>query len=361
MAKSLNKNLHKAKVEKNDEFYTQLSDIERELVHYRNQFRDKVVLCNCDDPRESQFFHYFFMNFKFLGLKKLICTCYKNQQWDLFSTKESEKAVYIVYDGPTDDSPEPHIEDIRVMPLEGDGDFRSKECLMFLEHADIVVTNPPFSLFREFVATMVKYNKKFIIIGHQNAIKYKEIFPLIMDKKLWLGYGFKGGATHFMSTYEDKATSGDHKDGMIRVSGVHWFTNMIVKGDKEPVVLVKKYRPEDYPKYDNYDAINVDKVVDIPNDYFGEIGVPITFLDKWNPSATENSFGRGIVTTNDFEIIGGFNNSNLKDKEEFKYVKSTNTVIIDKDNKESLFNGPVINKKALYYRIIIKRKQQSAL
>lgn len=311
MSKSLNRNLHKAKAEKNDEFYTQLSDIEDEMKYYRDEFKDKVVLCNCDDPRVSQFFNYFFLNFKFLGLKKLIATCYKNQEWNLFSEGSSEKAVYIVYDGPQkgDDSPMPKDEDIKVRELHGDGDFRSPECKAFLEMADIVVTNPPFSLFREFIATMLEYDKKFLILGNMNATTYKEIFPLFRNNKLWYGVSISSGDRKFYvpDDYElNAANCGIDKNGkkFIRIKGVRWFTNLKYhKNSKEPVVLVKKYKPELYPKYDNYDAINVDKVVDIPNDYFGVIGVPITFLDKWNPNAKPNEMGEGIVTTNDFEIV----------------------------------------------------------
>lgn len=346
---NLNKNLNKAKAEKNDEFYTQLSDIETELVHYREQFKDKVVLCNCDDPRESQFFYYFFMNFKFLGLKKLICTCYKNQQWDLFSTEDSEKAVYIVYDGPTDDSPEPHIEDIRVMPLEGDGDFRSKECLMFLEHADIVVTNPPFSLFRDFVVTMLKYDKKFLIIGNMNAINYKEIFPLIKEQKIWPGVCQFSGNRWFLVPDDNDNKFAEIRNGKkyVPIKSI-WFTNLKYNyRSKDPVVLVKKYRPEDYPKYDNYDAINVDKVTDIPNDYFGNIGVPITFLDRWNPNANENSFGKGIITTNDFDIVG------ISEQMGRGY---SNGVI----NPDSKILQCFLAGQKKYVRIFIRRKQTSS-
>ena len=224
-----NKNLNKAKEAKKDEFYTQLDDINNELKHYREHFRGKTVLCNCDDPRVSNFFTYFAYNFEFLGLKKLITTCYKNQNMDLFSQNQSEQAVYLIYEGDKNGNHTPDANEIGVMPLKGDGDFRSKECIELLKEADIVVTNPPFSLFREYVAQLIEYDKKFLIIGHQNAIKYKEIFPLIQQNKLWLGYGFKGGAGHFISHYEDTATAGDHREGMIRVSGVTWFTNLEIK------------------------------------------------------------------------------------------------------------------------------------
>jgi hypothetical protein len=282
-----NKNLNKAKEAKKDEFYTQLDDINNELKHYREHFRGKTVLCNCDDPRVSNFFTYFAYNFEFLGLKKLITTCYKNQNMDLFSQNQSDKAVYLIYEGDKNGNHTPDANEIGVMSLKGDGDFRSKECIELLKEADIVVTNPPFSLFREYVAQLIEYNKKFLIIGHQNAITYKEIFPLIMNNKMWLGYGFKGGAGHFISHYEDTATAGDHREGMIRVSGVTWFTNLEIKKRHEDIILYKHFSPEEYPLYDNFNAIDISKTADIPIDYEGVMGVPITFLDKFNPDQFE--------------------------------------------------------------------------
>ncbi len=282
--KSQNKNLTQAKKNKKDEFYTQLSDIERELKHYKKHFKGKVVYCNCDDPRISNFFHYFSYNFEKLGLKKLITTCYKNKNMDLFSQNDSEEAIYLEYEGDKNGNNVPDVEEIGIKPLKGDGDFRSEESIELLKEADIVVTNPPFSLFREYVAQLIKYDKKFIIIGHQNAITYKEIFKLIKENKMWLGYGFKGGATHFINKhYEDYATAGDHKEGMIRVSGVVWFTNLDINKRHEDLILYKKYNSEEYPTYDNYDAININKTKDIPLDYKGVMGVPITFLNKYNP------------------------------------------------------------------------------
>lgn len=278
-----NKNLNQARNAKKDEFYTQLVDIENELRHYKEHFKDKVVLCNCDDPRISNFFHYFSYNFEKLGLKKLITTCYKNQERDLFSQNDSERAIWLEYNGDKNNNRVPDPDEIGINYFQGDGDFRSKECIELLRQADIVVTNPPFSLFREYVAQLIEYDKKFIIIGHQNAITYREIFPLIKENKIWLGYGFKGGAGHFISKYEDTATAGDHREGMIRVSGVNWFTNLEINKRHENLILFKQYTPEEYPKYDNYDAINVDKTADIPVDYNGVMGVPITFLDKYNP------------------------------------------------------------------------------
>lgn len=288
------RNLNLAKESKKDEFYTQLEDINNELRHYKEHFRDKTVLCNCDDPRISNFFTYFAYNFEYLGLKKLITTCYKNQDSDLFSQNKSEQAVYLVYEGDKNGNNMPDINEIGVKSLKGDGDFRSKECIELLKEADIVVTNPPFSLFREYVAQLIEFDKKFLIIGHQNAVSYKEIFPLIKKNKLWLGYGFKGGAGHFISHYEDTATAGDHRNGMIRVSGVNWFTNLDIQKRHEALIIYKNYDAVEYPKYENFEAINVNKTDEIPCDYDGIMGVPITFMDKYNPEQFE-IIGLGIA------------------------------------------------------------------
>ena len=282
-----NKNLHKANIAKKDEFYTQLSDIEKELRHYKDHFKDKVILCNCDVPRVSNFFHYFSYSFETLRLKKLITTCYKSQNMNLFSQNDCEKAIYLEYEGDKNDNRVPDPEEIGIKHLKSDGDFRSQECIELLKQADIVVTNPPFSLFREYVAQLMEYDKKFVIVGHQNAITYKEIFKLIKENKLWLGFGFAGGAAHFISNYQDYATASNHKEGMVRVSGVNWFTNLDIKKRHEDLILYKTYNKTDYPKYDNYDAINVDKTKDIPKDYKGSMGVPITFMDKYNPEQFE--------------------------------------------------------------------------
>ena len=288
MSRSGNANLGNAKKQKKDEFYTQLSDIENEVGHYWHHFEGKTVLCNCDDPRCSNFFHYFSHKFEDLGLKRLITTCYKNQERDLFSQNNSERAIWLEYTGDKNGNRVPDPEEIGIRYFNGDGDFRSEECIELLKQADIVVTNPPFSLFREYVAQLVKYDKKFLIIGHQNAIKYKEIFPLIRANKLWLGYGFKGGAGHFINQhYEDYATAGDHREGMIRVSGVTWFTNLDIQKRHDEYVFIRKYKPEEYPKYENYDAIDVSESRNIPEDWDGEMGVPITFLDKYNPEQFE--------------------------------------------------------------------------
>jgi modification methylase ecoRI len=299
-----NKQLTGAKKAKKDEFYTQLVDIEAELKHYRGHFVGKTVLCNCDDPRMSNFFYYFVLNFHLLGLKKLVTTCYKNQNPDLCSENISEQAVYLVYEGEDIGiPPNPTIAGL-VRPLEGDGDFRSKECIAFLEEADIVVTNPPFSLFREYVAQLIKYDKKFIIIGNINAVTYKEIFPLIQRDQVWLGPSIHSGDREFEipSSYPLEAAGSrtdDEGRRYIRVKGVRWFTNLDFPQRHEELTLYKKYSPEEYPHYDNYDAINVDKVADIPCNYDGVMGVPITYLDKHNPDQFEilgitESNGRGF-------------------------------------------------------------------
>lgn len=282
-----NRGLPGARKAKKDEFYTQLADIERELRHYKAQFKGKVVYCNCDDPRVSNFFHYFSYNFEKLGLKKLITTCYKSQERDLFSQNDSEQAIYLEYEGDKSGNSVPDPDEIGIKQLKGDGDFRSAESIALLKQADIVVTNPPFSLFREYIGQLVEYDKKFLIIGHQNALTYKEIFPLIKENRFWLGYGFKRNMAHFLSNYENIATDLDRREGMIRVSGVHWFTNLDTSKRHEDLILYKKYDPDEYPKYDHYDAINVDRVADVPMDYDGVMGVPITFLDKHNPDQFE--------------------------------------------------------------------------
>lgn len=326
-----NKQLTGAKKAKKDEFYTQLVDIEAELKHYREHFKGKTVLCNCDDPRMSNFFYYFVLNFHDLGLKKLITTCYKNQDPSLFSESTSEQAVYLVYKGEDIGTPPDPTTAGLVCPLQGDGDFRSEECITFLEEADIVVTNPPFSLFREYVALLIKYDKKFIIIGHQNGITYKEVFPLILQNKIWLGYGFRGNAGFFINhVYEDYASASSHKEGMIRVSGVTWYTNLDIQKRHEELTLYKKYSPEEYPRYDNYDAINVDKTADIPCDYDGVMGVPITYLDKHNPDQ--------------FEIVGATESEG----------KGFSAGLWDASSKVS---QPMVNGKRVYKRIFIRKRK----
>lgn len=341
-----NAKLRKAKAGKKDEFYTQLSDIENELKHYKAHFKGKTVFCNCDDPRVSNFTRYFILNFAALGLKKLIATCYKNQDINLFSEHKAEKAVYMEYTGTDATNAIPSLDDIKVKELRGDGDFRSMECIELLKEADIVVTNPPFSLFREYIAQLIKYDKKFIIVGHQNAIGYSDIFPLFQQNKIWLGYGFKGGAAHFISTYEDKAVAGNHKEGMIRVSGVMWFTNLEIAKRHEPLPLFRSYTPEVYPKYENFDAINVDKTVDIPFDYDGYMGVPITFMDKYSPEQFE-IVGLGIANLG---LQAGVKPYKPEHKKYRKEVQKRGAV----DGDLYMMKGNEI--VVPYSRIIIKRK-----
>ena len=317
-----NETLKQARKNKNDEFYTQLSDIEEELKHYKDFFKDKVVLCNCDDPRVSNFFHYFSYNFEYLGLKKLITTCYKNQDMNLFSRNDSEKAIYLEYNGDRNGDRIPNINEIGVKHLKGDGDFRSKECIELLKQADIVITNPPFSLFREYVAQLMEYNKKFIIIGNKNAITYKEIFKLIKENKLWLGYrNINKDMWLFLPENEENYEKIVDGKKMKHIMAC-WYTNIETSKRYERLDLYKKYTPDEYPKYDNYDAINVDKVDNIPVDYEGVMGVPITFLDKYNP--------------NQFEILG-----------------------LDDHRVAWRGRGPDLNGKCIYRRIIIKRKGTS--
>lgn len=306
-----NKNLNSARKAKKDEFYTQISDIEKELQHYWAHFRGKTVLCNCDDPYESNFFKYFALNFNQLGLKKLICTCYNGspvQGTELITffkefNEEPKKVAYKVEitevkdmngDGAVDLSDVKILlqNDKNVMSLLETGDFRSKECVDLLKEADIVVTNPPFSLFREYLMLLINYNKEFVIIGNVNAISYKEVFPLIKSEKVWLGPSITSGDRKFNVPDDyplNAAGCGIDLDGkrFIKVKGVRWFTNLDHKKRHEKLDLVCKYSSEEYPHYDNYDAIEVSKTANIPCDYEGIMGVPITFLDKYNPEQFE--------------------------------------------------------------------------
>ena len=351
-----NKNLNAAKVAKKDEFYTQLSDIERELQHYWKHFRGKVVLCNCDDPYESNFFKYFALRFNQLGLKKLICTCYNGSpvtgnelaiHFDGFDDDEPKKIAYKVEitevkdengDGAVDLSDVQYLlkNDKNVLSILKTGDFRSQECIELLKEADIVVTNPPFSLFREYIGQLMEYGKKFMIIGHQNAIHYKEVFPLIKDNLVWLGYGFKGTAGHFFSPYEDVATAGDHKENMIRVSGVTWFTNLEIPKRHEMLDLVCRFSPDEYPKYDNFEGIDVGKTVDIPFDYDGVMGVPDTMLYSFNPEQ--------------FEIIGLGNGDLAKQIGITKNYRGRTDLAFTKDGKHKCPNS----------RILIRNKHPQA-
>lgn len=294
-----NKYLNAAKVNENDEFYTQLSDIEKELQHYKQHFKDKVVYCNCDDPRASNFFRYFFDNFKQLGLKKLIASGYKTE-----NTDHGVRAEYLGEGNAV------------IEPLKGDGDFRSEECVELLKQADIVVTNPPFSLFQEYVAQLAKYNKKFLIIGNQNAFAYNGIFQLLRDNKVWVGANKNDMEFLVPDYYEPKATRyrQDEQGRKWRSLGnVSWFTNLDHDKRPEKLVLQQAYSPEAYPKYDNYDAIEVSKVANIPHDYDGVMGVPITFFLKHNPDQFEvigcsNRHGRPKGWAEDIDMavtIGG--------------------------------------------------------
>ena len=317
--------LTEAKANKKDEFYTQLIDIESELKHYKPHFAGKVVYCNCDDPRTSNFFKYFSLNFKNLGLKKILTACYKNQEDDLFAFNKIEPAVYLESDTGDND---PDVINRSIRYFEGDGDFRHSESIRLLKQSDIVVTNPPFSLFREFVAQLIKYNKDFIIIGNINAITYKEIFGLIKDNKAWLGINLGRGISGFIvpEHYELYGTE-VHIDAsgnrIISPNNCLWLTNLDTFKRHEDIPLIKKYAGTEshYAKYDNFDAINVDRTQDIPMDYTGFMGVPITFLHKFNPEQ--------------FELV--------------KFRKG------DDDNDLS------INGKCPYFRIIIKNKKPITL
>jgi hypothetical protein len=357
---SSNSNLHKANKAKNDEFYTQLIDIEKELKHYKDQFRDKVVYCNCDDPFESNFFKYFASNFNALKLKRLIATSYKpspiaNTQLGLFGDNKTLNKVkgrpkttankFIINevrdidgDGAFD------LRDIAEQlkanknnewsPMEDEGDFRSKESIELLKQADIVVTNPPFSLFREYIAQLIEFNKKFLIIGDQNAVSYKEVFRFVREDKLWLGYD-NGGTKWFQVPMDYNIPTETRKkieNGIkyFSMGRVVWFTNLDTIKRQQEIILYKKYSEEEYPEYDNYKAINVNKVSDIPMNYKGAMGVPVTFLDKYNPNQFQ------IISSNDIR-----KNDNIPFKE--------HGLIKDKDG--------AINGKPVYVRIVIKNKK----
>lgn len=350
--KSLNSNLHKANKAKNDEFYTQLIDIEKELKNYKEQFRDKVVYCNCDDPFESNFFKYFASNFNALGLKKLIATSYKpspiaNTQLGLFGDDKTLSKVkgrpkanankFIINEvSDLDNNGAFDLHDIAEQlkanknnewsPMEGGGDFISVESVELLKEADIVVTNPPFSLFREYVAQLIEHNKKFLILGDQNAITYKEIFQLIRRDEVWTGYD--NGGTKWFQVPDDYSIETETRikieNGIkfFSMGRIMWFTNLDMEKRHQEMTLYKRYSPEEYPTYDTYNAININKVSDIPMDYQGVMGVPITFLDKYSP--------------NQFEIIGID-----------RYVE-------DNPNYGRRFT---INKKETYARVLIKNKK----
>jgi hypothetical protein len=348
-----NSNLSSSRSDRSDEFYTQLSLIESELKHYKAFFKGKVVFCNCDDPYESNFFKYFAMNFNSLGLKKLIATCYATSpilytQLTLFGNEdvtgkeESEKKPYRVeITEVTDENQDGRVDlaDVEYLLrnrknaltlLQGDGDFRSAECVEFLEQADIVVTNPPFSLFREYVAQLMEYGKDFLIIGNQNAITYREIFLLIRDNKIWLGY--KNGHFWFKvpDTYEEKKTDfkiDENGQKWRRMGNICWFTNLDIEKRHEDMTLFRTYSPDVYPKFDNYDAIEVSRTADIPCDYYDFMGVPITFMQYHNP--------------NQFLIVGVTANGLVPDN-----LKAGNY---------KTYNNPIINGVPKYQRVIVQR------
>lgn len=338
----LQNNLHNAKLQKKDEFYTQLVDIENELKHYKDQFRGKVVFCNCDDPKESNFVKYFSMNFEHLGLKKLIATHYKEA--NLFTQEPPYKMEY-TGDKNGNRMPDPN-EFMREMI--SDGDFRSQECIELLKEADIVVTNPPFSLFREFVTQLIEYDKKFLIIGNINAVTYKETFRLIMENKIWLGASIHSGDREFRVPDDYPLNAAGYRvdsegNKYIRVKGVRWFTNMDYEERHETLVPFKSYSSDEYPKYENYDAIEVSKTSEIPKNYDGVMGVPITFLDKYNPEQ--------------FEVVGmakrGAGDPALKSK-----VYTIN----DAKNYSDLNAGPVLKistgLRNTYPRILIRKRSK---
>ena len=316
-----NKSLGAAKRAKEDEFYTQLSDIEKELRFYKQHFESKTVLCNCDDPRVSNFWKYFTLNFEALGLKRVIATCYKSNTPDLFSMHQCEQAVYQIYEGDKNGNRRVDPEEIDVLPLHGDGDFRSNECIELLKQADIVCTNPPFSLFREYLAQLIKYEKKFLIIGNQNAIHYKEVFPLIKANKLWIGISL--GAKEYLKP--DGST--------IKMGNTIWYTNLEHFRRHEELVLYKRFNPSDYLHYDNFKGIDVPEISEIPCDYDGIMGVPDTILAQLNP--------------NQFEIVGlGSGNLAKEVGVEKNYRGRTDLAYT---TKEGIHKCP-------YSRILIRRK-----
>ena len=378
MAKAGNAQLGNAKKEKKDEFYTQLADINAELRHYTHHFAGKVVFCNCDDPYESNFFKYFAANFNALKLKRLVATCYAGsqvagQQLELFATDqettEEKKRIphKIVINEVTDVNGDGRIDlaDVEwlikngknvLTKLEGDGDFRSTECVALLKEADIVVTNPPFSLFREYVAQLIQYGKKFLVIGNLNAMHYKEIFPLFKENEMWLGASIHSGDRKFTvpENYPlDAAACGIDESGQrfIRVKGVRWFTNLDYKKRHEEFVSVRKYNPADYPKYENYDAIEVSKTADIPEDWYGLMGVPDTFLDKYNPDQFEiigNAGDTSWARSAGVQAMGTETITRLRQQGNKAHVTANmNSLYLVQDGKIVL----------PYSRIIIRRKK----
>lgn len=374
--------LKNAKKAKNDEFYTQLVDIEKELKHYKEHLKDKVVFCNCDDPYESNFFKYFALNFNFLGLKKLICTSYDTSpvaytQLALFDDLEktylnNNRKAYKIEITEVDDYNGDGAYDLSDVEyllknkknslslLKGNGDFRGEECVELLKEADIVVTNPPFSLFREYLAQLVEYNKKFIIIGNPNAITYKEVFPLIQKDQLWIGYKSMGTDMLFdvskeyaQTLLKTKKEGSGYKiiDGVVkgRAQAI-WYTNLDTNKRHEELTLYKQYSPEEYSKYDNYDAINVDKVSEIPYDYDGYIGVPITFLDKYCPEQFE------IIGQGQGNLYRELTPKGLSQKFVDDYYKFGGKGSIKEDHPVLAYYDKEGKPVIPYMRIIIRRK-----
>ena len=402
-----NSNLHDSARNKQDEFYTQLSLIEKELKHYRSFFAGKTVLCNCDDPYESNFFKYFAMNFNTLRLKKLVTTCYATSPvvGDEFEYYV-DNAGQLAFVPDTDTTPlvcstrRPYrveitevtdenndgradLADVEYLMrnrkntmtlLNGDGDFRSPECVELLREADVVVTNPPFSLFREYITLLEEYRKYFIIIGNMNAVTYKEIFPMIAENRLWLGYN----SGHFWfkvpDSYEIKKTDfkiDEHGQKWRRMGNICWFTNVDIEKRHENMPLFRNYSPELYPKYDNYDAINVDRTVDIPCDYYGVMGVPITFLSQYNPDQFEIvAFRKG---TDGKDLVYSFpdcsHSVNVERERERERERENGTADgaavlpyprqTQADNSLDDVIRPVLHGRKLYRRITIRMQRQS--
>lgn len=363
---SSNADLHAAKKSKQDDFYTQLSDVEKELKFHKKSVRNKTIICNCDDPRVSNFFHYFSYNFEQLKLKKLISVCYKNNQTDLFSQNNNEKAVFLEYTGDKNGDNIPNLEEIDVLPLKGDGDFRSKESINLLKKSDIVITNPPFSLFREFLDQTINHNKKFLILGNVNAISYKEVFKLIMENKVWLGASIHSGDREFgvprdLETRSKSLRIDENGNKFIRVPGIRWFTNLDYKQRYEDLILYKKYTPEEYPKYDNYDAINVNITKEIPMDYDGIMGVPITFLSKYNPDQFEilglsQKVGYGLESTKFYDDYEETRQDGTKTGSSGKKTNG-NAVLAGRPKKGNFYTKGNDVVHSLYGRIFIRNKR----
>jgi len=351
MVAAKNSSLGAAKVAKEDEFYTQLGDIERELWHYRDHFKGKTVYLNCDDPRVSNFFHYFSHNFEALGLKRLIATCYKSQDIDLFSENGTEEAVWLEYEGDKNGSGVPDRAEIVVQPLKGDGDFRSAEAIELLKQADIVITNPPFSLFRDYLNQLLEYGKEFVVVGSQNAITYKEIFPHIMTGNVWLGHN--NGDMSFMVPAHYKARESrfwvDESGQQWRSLGnACWFTNLDISKRHEWQTLYRTYTPDAYPTYDNYDAIEVGKIADIPMDYDGVMGVPPGFLAKHNPEQ--------------FEIVGTTESNDPTNPFRTRIYSSAEcrAAYLARFGKKGVYDlnaSGVINGEKKYKRVLIRSKK----